>query len=140
MLKARYDTNDDGKVNAADDADTVGGHTVEKDVPADAVFTDTVYDDTELAGRVSDIENMIPSGTDTLMVDNHFDQTVNLSTSASVTATFSDESITASSLIDVAVSEWGLVPEDVTVSAGQCVVTMPKADTAHSVTVRIYVR
>jgi len=39
------------------DASTVNGHTVESDVPADAVFTDTVYDDTALAGRVQTIED-----------------------------------------------------------------------------------
>ena len=43
MLISVYDTDGDGKVNAAEDADTVGGHTVAEDVPANAVFTDTVY-------------------------------------------------------------------------------------------------
>ncbi len=70
----------------------------------------------------------------------YLEQTVTLSTSATVAATFSNAKITANSLIDVAVSEWGTVPDDVTVSAGSCVVTMPIAETAHSVTVRIYVR
>ena len=37
-------------------SDNLGGHTVAKNVPADAVFTDTVYDDTELSGRVDDLE------------------------------------------------------------------------------------
>lgn len=37
------------------------GHSVGKDVPADAKFTDTVYDDTVLAGRVTTIEGKIPS-------------------------------------------------------------------------------
>lgn len=37
----------------------VNGHTVEADVPADAKFTDTdtVYDDTNLSGRVTTLEN-----------------------------------------------------------------------------------
>ena len=35
-------------------ANTVNNHTVEADVPADAVFTDTVYDDTEVQKRISD--------------------------------------------------------------------------------------
>ena len=37
-------------------SDNLGGHTVAKDVPADAKFTDTVYDDTAIKGRVSAIE------------------------------------------------------------------------------------
>lgn len=34
----------------------LGGHTVGADVPAGAVFTDTLYDDTGLAGRVTAVE------------------------------------------------------------------------------------
>lgn len=41
MLKSVYDTNDNGIV---DNAEKVGGHTVETDVPANAVFTDTTYE------------------------------------------------------------------------------------------------
>lgn len=37
----------------------VNGHTVESDVPTDAKFTDTVYDDSTLKGRVSKIEENI---------------------------------------------------------------------------------
>lgn len=44
-----YDTNKDGIV---DDAEKVNGHSVFKDVPSDAVFTDTVYDDTIIRGQV----------------------------------------------------------------------------------------
>ena len=54
MLKSVYDTDNDGKVNSAENADTVGGHTVVKDVPADAKFTDTVYDDTEIREEIAD--------------------------------------------------------------------------------------
>lgn len=36
------------------DADTVNGHTVKSDVPENAVFTDTVYDDTKIQKRISD--------------------------------------------------------------------------------------
>ena len=43
MLKSVYDTNNDGKVDSAENADTVGGFTVAKSVPANAVFTDTTY-------------------------------------------------------------------------------------------------
>lgn len=35
-------------------ADTVNSHTVKSDVPENAVFTDTVYDDTEVQKRISD--------------------------------------------------------------------------------------
>ena len=38
-------------------ADTVNGHTVESNVPQNAVFTDTVYDDTGLSNRVKTIED-----------------------------------------------------------------------------------
>nr|AIF26683.1 hypothetical protein [uncultured bacterium fosmid pJB83B9] len=37
-------------------SDNLDGHTVAKNVPADAMFTDTIYDDTALAGRVTTIE------------------------------------------------------------------------------------
>ena len=40
MLKATYDTNDNGIV---DNAEKVNNHTVQSDVPANAVFTDTTY-------------------------------------------------------------------------------------------------
>lgn len=43
MLKSIYDTDSDGKVDSAENADTVGGFTVAKSVPSDAVFTDTIY-------------------------------------------------------------------------------------------------
>lgn len=51
-------------VGKATDADTVNGHTVESDVPSDAVFTDTVYDDTTVTNRVSVIEEDYLSSTD----------------------------------------------------------------------------
>ena len=44
-----YDINKNGLV---DDAEKVNGHSVYKDVPSDAVFTDTVYDDTTIRGQV----------------------------------------------------------------------------------------
>lgn len=53
MQKSVYDKNGNGIV---DDAERVSGHTVQSDVPAGAKFTDTIYDDTELQGRVTDIE------------------------------------------------------------------------------------
>ena len=36
---------------------TVNGHTVETNVPADAVFTDTVYDDTEVKGSIAELNS-----------------------------------------------------------------------------------
>lgn len=35
-------------------ADTVNNHTVASDVPEDAVFTDTIYDDTEIQNKISE--------------------------------------------------------------------------------------
>lgn len=45
MLKYIYDSNSNGIV---DNAEKVNNHTVEKDVPVDAKFTDTIYDDTQV--------------------------------------------------------------------------------------------
>lgn len=58
MLKATYDTNDNGIV---DNAEKVNNHTVLTDVPADAVFTDTTY----TAGTGIDITNGVISNTQT---------------------------------------------------------------------------
>lgn len=49
MTTKTYDADGDGMV---DNAAKVNGHSVESDVPADAVFTDTVYDDTALSAKV----------------------------------------------------------------------------------------
>ena len=51
MAKSVYDSDDDGVV---DNAKKVDGHTVEKDLPADAKLTDTVYDDTAVKKSVAD--------------------------------------------------------------------------------------
>ena len=48
----------------------LGGHTVKSDVPANAVFTDTVYDDTELSNRVKTIENDYAKSEDIPIVTN----------------------------------------------------------------------
>lgn len=52
LIKMNFTTSDKGALDiptgGSSDAETVNGHTVESDVPADAVFTDTVYDDTEI--------------------------------------------------------------------------------------------
>lgn len=51
MQKSAYDADDNGRV---DDADKVNGHSVESDVPANAVFTDTVYDDSAVKKSITD--------------------------------------------------------------------------------------
>ena len=38
-------------------ADTVNNHTVESDVPENAVFTDTIYDDTEVKENIAELNN-----------------------------------------------------------------------------------
>lgn len=49
MMMSVYDTDGDGVV---DNAELANGHSVNKDVPADALFTDTIYDDTLINDRV----------------------------------------------------------------------------------------
>ena len=60
MQKDVYDRNNDGIV---DNAEKVNGHTVDSDVPADAKFTDTVYDDQELReyvdNTIGDVETIL---------------------------------------------------------------------------------
>jgi hypothetical protein len=56
MTKVVYDTNNSGKV---DDSEKVNGKTVETSVPAGAKFTDTIYDDTALALRVTLVEGRV---------------------------------------------------------------------------------
>lgn len=60
MYKAVYDKNNNGIV---DNAEKVNNHTVETDVPANAVFTDTIYDDTEIRGLVDGKQDTLVSGT-----------------------------------------------------------------------------
>lgn len=55
MDKSVYDSNGDGVV---DNAKKVNNHTVDKDVPSNAVFTDTVYDDTELRNKIGDMAEL----------------------------------------------------------------------------------
>ena len=63
-----------------------------------------------------------------------------LSTSTTTTVTFTNANITVNSFIEYGCSQWNLVPDDIVTSAGSCVITLPKVDTATTVTVRIYVR
>lgn len=54
-------TNEITRAKAAEKAltDNLGGHTVKSNVPENAKFTDTVYDDTAITGRVSTVESNI---------------------------------------------------------------------------------
>ena len=54
-------------------ADTVNNHNVETNVPADAVFTDTIYDDTEVKESIEELS----SNLDDYGFDNKFDGTLN---------------------------------------------------------------
>lgn len=54
MQKNVYDTNNNGIV---DNAEKVNNHTVNADVPSNAVFTDTVYDDTQILGELGNKVN-----------------------------------------------------------------------------------
>ena len=75
MLKFVYDTNNDGIV---DNAELVNGHTVLSDVPADAVFTDTVVT------KTSDLTN--DSGYITNSVNNLTYYELKTNTGATITA------------------------------------------------------
>lgn len=70
----------------------------------------------------------------------YMEQEVTLSTSDSTLVTFTNAAIEADSAIDPFVESWDIVPENVSVAAGTCVVTLPKVDTAVSVFVRITLR
>lgn len=61
MDKSVYDSNGDGVV---DNAKKVNNHTVDKDVPSNAVFTDTVYDDTAVRGLISTLNTALGNVSD----------------------------------------------------------------------------
>ena len=62
MLKSVYDTNNNGKVDSAENSDTVSGHTVLTNVPVNAVFTDTVYDDSAIITELGNKQNKSEKG------------------------------------------------------------------------------
>ena len=70
----------------------------------------------------------------------YMEQDVLLSTSDVTIATFTNAAITTDSDIEVSVSDWFCVPENVSATNGTCAVTLPKVDTAATVRVRIYIR
>ena len=69
MKKEIYDVNDNGIV---DNAEKVNNHTVEADVPANAKFTDTIYDDTAIRAEIQNVSNDIPTKTSELTNDSGF--------------------------------------------------------------------
>ena len=62
-----YDADQNGIV---DNAEKVNNHTVNADVPSDALFTDTVYDDTLIKGQVRANKNNIDLLMNTLFNQN----------------------------------------------------------------------
>lgn len=60
MLASTYDTNNNGIV---DNSEKVNGLTVKTAVPANAVFTDTVYDDTAILSAIETKQDTLVSGT-----------------------------------------------------------------------------
>ena len=54
--------------------------------------------------------------------------------------TFSNSAITTSSVIDYYTSDFSVQPSNVSVTTGQCVVTVPAATSSKSLTVRIYIK
>lgn len=70
----------------------------------------------------------------------YMEQDVLLSTADVTIATFTNAAITTDSDIEVSVSDWSCVPENVSATTGTCAVTLPKVDTAATVRVRIYIR
>ncbi len=74
VTKTYLDTELANKSNIDHTHTTVNGHTVESDVPADAKFTDTVYDDTEVKAEIAkkaDITS-IPSKVSELTNDSNY--------------------------------------------------------------------
>jgi len=57
MAKSEYDSNGDGKVDNADNADTVNGLTVETRVPPNAEFGNTTYTDEEIKTKYENNPN-----------------------------------------------------------------------------------
>ena len=55
--KSEFDGSYNSLTDTPTDFPTVNGHTVESNVPKNAVFTDTVYDDSVVKSRLSTIEN-----------------------------------------------------------------------------------
>lgn len=73
MEKSVYDTNNNGKVDKAEDSDTVNGKTVESNVPANAKFTDTIVDISGKSDKaVKEVQSVL-KGDNTLTIMNNID-------------------------------------------------------------------
>lgn len=72
--------------------------------------------------------------------ESYLEQVVTLIDSSTTTVTFTDPGITTDSLIDFYCSKWYIVPDNIALSAGTCVVTMPLTGDTGAVIVRIYVK
>lgn len=70
----------------------------------------------------------------------YMEQTVTTSTSADVTATFTNAAIKADSVIEDVYNVYGIRASNIVTTAGQCVLTIPKQSTAFSLGIRIYIR
>ena len=69
MMSSVYDTNHNGIV---DNAEKVNNHTVDSDVPSNAKFTDTIYDDTEIKKSIANVEKEIPTKVSELTNDSGY--------------------------------------------------------------------
>lgn len=97
----------------------------------------TAITDGQFIDSFSDVETALAGKANT---EPYFEQSVTLSTSQTTTVTFSNAAFTANSVVDPAISVWGIFPEDVTVASGSCTVVMPKVSTAQTVTVGIFIK
>lgn len=70
----------------------------------------------------------------------YMEQTITTSTSADVTATFTNDAITTDSVIEDFYNVYGISASNIVVTNGQCVVTIPKQSSAFSLGIRIYIR
>ena len=91
----------------------------------------------DIEDRVDDVETALAGKAN---VEPYLEQSVTLSTSQTTTVTFTDSAFTANSVVDPAISVWGIFPEDVTVANGSCTVVMPKVSSAQTVTVGIFIK
>ena len=74
VTKTYLDTELANKSNIDHTHTTVNGHTIESDVPADAKFTDTVYDDTDIKAEIANKADVtsIPSKVSDLENDSNY--------------------------------------------------------------------
>ena len=69
----------------------------------------------------------------------YMQQSKTVSTSADTAFTFTNAAITTSSRIEAFADRFGINPSNIVTSSGQCVVTIPKQDSAFSLGLRIYI-